>query len=149
MARMIGRRSVSGWGLGAACAIVVGIAGCSTSATGPQPEIEGRWSWVRSEGGLLATERTPATEGFNLALEFDGTGRVRLYQDGVPAGETGYEVGLGSSGGALEGTPVIRYEEPLLGFPEQAFRFSTRHTLVLADGCCDGFTWYFVRESEP
>lgn len=128
---------------------LVAATGCTISSTGPQPDLEGRWIWVKSEGGLMPYDRTPASEGYTLALIFDATGRVRLIQDGTPVGETSYEVTAGDPGGSLAGAPVVRYGEPLLGFPEQAYQFVTRDSLLLADGCCDGFTWHFVRDGTP
>lgn len=124
----------------------LGVPACSSSAVGPEIDIEGRWIWVKSEGGLLPADRTPESEGYGLTLVFGSTGTVRLLQDGTLVGETTYEVTVGAPTGALEGAPVIRYGEPLLGFQEQAYQFVTRHTLLLADGCCDGFTYHFLRE---
>ena len=122
------------------------LAGCTASITGPRTGIEGHWRWVKSEGGLLPADRTPATEGYSLTLVFGSNGVVQLLQDGNPSGETTYEVTLGTLG-AHEGSPVIRYGEPLLGFAEQGYQFVTRDSLMLQDGCCDGFTYHFVREA--
>jgi len=135
----------------AAVVVLLGVWACSVSGTGPDAgvPVEGRWTWVRSTGGLLPRDRTPETEGFDMTLVFGADGVLRVLYDGSPGGETWYEVGVGSAQGALEGTPVFRYGEPLFGFQEQAYRFATPDSLELADGCCDGFTWYFVREAGP
>jgi hypothetical protein len=122
------------------------VSACSSSLTGPQTGIEGQWRWVKSEGGLLPADRTPATEGYALTLVFESSGIVRLLQDGLPSGETTFQVTIGSPG-AHEGVPVIRYGEPLLGFAEQGYQFVAPDSLVLQDGCCDGFTYHFVREA--
>ena len=121
------------------------VSACSASLIGPQRGIEGHWRWVKSEGGLLPADRTPATEGYALTLVFESSGVVRLLQDGRPSGETTFEVTVGTPG-AHEGSPVIRYAEPLLGFAEQGYQFVTADSLLLQDGCCDGFTYHFVRE---
>lgn len=130
--------------------VVVGtavLAGCSASLTAPQSGIEGHWRWVKSEGGLLPADRTPATEGHSMALVFGTDGVARLLWNGNPSGETTYQVTIGTPG-AHEGSPVIRYAEPLLGFAEQGYQFVTPDSLILQDGCCDGFTYHFVREVE-
>lgn len=121
---------------------------CTASTTGPETvvPIVGRWAWVRSTGGLLPHDRTPQTEGYDMTLVFTDDGRLRVLFDASFGGETDYEVGIGSNLSALEGTPVVRYGEPLFGFQEQAYRFPTPDSLVLADGCCDGFTWHFARQ---
>ncbi len=129
--------------------LAVVLASCTVSSTAPDATttVVGRWSWVRSTGGLLPADRTPATEGYDMSLEFAAGGTVRIWFDDDFGGETTYEVGIGSSNGALEGTPVIRYGESLFGFMEQAYQFTDPDTMVLFDGCCDGFTWHFRRDS--
>lgn len=129
--------------------LALAAASCSVSSTAPDatPTVVGRWSWVRSTGGLLPADRTPATEGYDMTLVFSAAGTVQIWFDDDFGGETSYEVGIGSSNGALEGAPVIRYGESLFGFVEQAYQFADSHTLVLFDGCCDGFDWHFRRES--
>ena len=121
---------------------------CTASLTVPQSGVEGHWRWVKSEGGLLPADRTPATEGYTLTLVFGSNGVAQLLQDGNPSGETTYQVTIGTPG-AHEGSPVIRYAEPLLGFAEQGYQFVTPDSLILQDGCCDGFTYHFVREVGP
>lgn len=130
-----------------ACVAVV-LAACSASLTIPQSGIEGPWRWVKSEGGLMPADRTPATEGYSLTLIFEADGVARLLQDGLASGETTYEVTTGGVG-AHEGVPVVRFGEPILGFAEQSYQFVTRDSLLLHDGCCDGFTWHFARIVDP
>ena len=79
-----------------------------------------------------------------MTLVFGTNGVVQLLWNGSPSGETTYEVAMGSQG-AHEGSPAIIYGEPLLGFAEQGYQFVTPDSLLLQDGCCDGFTYHFVR----
>lgn len=136
-------------GAAATVALLAATTGCSISSTAPDATtpLMGSWTWVRSTGGLLPHDRTPQSEGYDMTLVFGGDGTVQLSFDDSFGGRTWYEVGLGSSRGSLGGVPVIRYGEALFGFQEQAYDFAARDSLVLHDGCCDGFAWHFVRES--
>ncbi len=121
-------------------------AACSTSeATGPDSPVVGSWIWVRTTGGLIPTDRTPATEGYARTLVFGTTGVARLLQDGSEIGRVDYEVTVGAVGAPYEGVPIIRYSEPLVGFAEQAYDFVGPDSLVLRDGCCDGFDYHYAR----
>lgn len=131
-----------------------GIVGaCSLSATDPEriidpvdPPVVGVWEWARSSGGLLPDDRTPATEGYEMTLDLGADGTARIFYDGVAGGSTPYQVGPGRVGGAVEGSPAIQFGESLFGFAEQAYLLPSADSLLLMDGCCDGFTWTFVRE---
>lgn len=122
------------------------VMACSSSTIlGPRVAVVGSWVWVRSTGGLLPDDRTPLTEGYTRSLVFEESGTVRLLQDGEQIGSADYEVTIGGTGAAHEGVPIIRYSEPLVGFAEQAYEFAAPDSLVLRDGCCDGFDYHYVR----
>lgn len=129
-----------------ALAALLFTAACAASQlTGPSEDLPGSWEWVRSEGGIAGGTRTPASEGFTMRLEFDADGTVELFRDGQRVGATTWSVAIGDESSSHGAVPVVRYADALLGFPEQAVRFTTRDTLVLVDACCDGFAYTFVR----
>ncbi len=129
-------------------ALIAGTAafliGCSSS-TGPEGSgLEGYWDWVRSFGGIAGTEVTPASAGYTMAIELAGDQMI-VYRDGAVRSRTTIEVRTDAAG--LTGT--IAYADPVFGWPEQTFELQDRNTLLLADGCCDGFVYTFVRRSKP
>lgn len=137
----------------ATLAATAAIGACSLSAVDPELIIDpneqpvvGMWEWRRSTGGLLPQDRTPATEGYTMSLNLGADGVATIFYDGEAGGSTPYEVGTGSAGGAVEGSPAILFGESLFGFAEQAVQMPTVDSLVLSDGCCDGFQWIFVRD---
>lgn len=134
----------------AATLLAIAGAACATPlATGPSGMIAGTWAWVKAEGGIYPQVRTPETEGFERTLVLTAGGRAILFQDGEEVARTDYEVGVGAPGTYHDGDPVVRWETPLLGFPEQAISFPGPGVLLLDDGCCDGFVWTFHRVEAP
>lgn len=144
------RRSRS---LGATMALTAALGACALSSTEPElvidpsdPPVVGMWAWHRSTGGLLPDDRTPATEGYTMSLDLGADGIATIFYDGEASGSTTYDVGVGTTGGAVEGSPAILFGESLFGFAEQALAMPSADSLVLSDGCCDGFQWIFVRD---
>jgi hypothetical protein len=142
-----GNRKLGRLGLALAVAAVAALtAACTGSPTGvSQSELEGKWRWVRSTGGITGGVRTPDTEGHGYELEFEGDSVV-LRRPGVLeiVAWTGYTLGVGEEETALAGQNVIRYEVSPFGFDEQAID-RVGDELTLTDPCCDGFTWEFVK----
>ncbi len=128
---------------------VAGVgAGCAAeSLTGPAADLVGAWEWVESEGGIAGGTRTPESEGIERIVTFRSDGNVRVMENGALTAETTWEVAIALAGTSHAGRPIIRYGAPALGFEEQAYVFQGADTLVLDDGCCDGFVSSYVRLS--
>ena len=123
------------------------IAGLALACDGDSPAepgeaFTGTWVWVGSEGGLTGEERTPATEGVTIVLEYDGH-TARAYRDGALVDETIYHVETLPTAGPLP-TYRVEYEQPLDAFP---FESLDEHTIVTLDAdtvrfddpCCDRY----------
>lgn len=97
---------------------------------------------MSSVGGINGQERTPATEGVSIRLDYDGH-RVRAYRDGELIGRTAYTATEQATFGPLP-TYVVHYAEPLNAFPFDAL---DEHTVVTVapntvrfdDPCCDRY----------
>lgn len=135
------------WGrLGSAALSAVLVVGCSQSTSPEFDALNGRWSWVDSVGGIAGMTITPASAGYTMTVEFIGVGssqaRLRVLRDGALFGETTVER-TGAAGGQ---SGELNYANAVLGFAQQEFTITNGNTLVLEDGCCDGFSYRFQRE---
>ncbi|MDA0329186.1 MAG: hypothetical protein O2958_09285 [Gemmatimonadetes bacterium] len=118
------------------------FAGCGDSlGLDTQEHLAGSWNWVESSGGIAGVTLTPASTGETMTLRFPSAGLVELIRNGAFVRSSTYTL-----------TPVleedsfgIEYEPPLLGFETQTGTLLRGDTLVLADGCCDGFVYRWVR----
>ncbi len=126
--------------------VLTAIVGCAQPTTPEVDPLDGQWSWVDATGGIAGTTRTPATVGYTMAVEYRSQSstpaQFRVFRDGQLFAETTVRRSTASS--VSSGTLV--YRDPVLGWPEQLFELIAGDTLVLTDGCCDGFTYRFVRE---
>ena len=135
-------------GLVLVAALTVAGGACSSSdPTGVAESLTaGRWSWVESFGGIAGMRVTPASEGVEREIRFRSGATAELWVDGERVRTTGYETGVGRPDGSFAGREVVRWDVPLLGgWEEQGIAFPHPDTLVLADGCCDGYVWTFAR----
>ena len=120
---------------------------CSSAPTALVPErLAGRWSWTSATGGIAGRTITPASEGYTMEVRFLAGGEAQLSRSGSLTRTTGYELGIGREGGSFPGREVIRFDEPLFGgWEEMGVELPGADRLVLADGCCDGYTYDFER----
>ena len=115
--------------------------GCASSSFGPEARtLLGRWEWVSSHGGIAGVTQTPASTGRTMTLVFTAD-TAALWVDGALSRSTGYRL----SDPVAEGEFEVLYVEPLQGFATQTGSFPAPDSLRLADGCCDGFTSWYVR----
>lgn len=121
------------------------VAACTSSPTAVEVDrLKGRWEWVSASGGIAGRTLTPATEGYTMELRFlDGVAQV--WRNGALGGEAGYEVAVGRQGGSFAGHDVIRFTPALFGWEEMGVELESGDRLLLADGCCDGYAYRFVR----
>lgn len=122
-------------------------AGCAGSPASVEPgDLAGRWEWQSSSGGIAGRTLTPATEGYSMELRLQTDGRAQLLKNGAVVGSADYQVGIGKTNGSFAGRDVVRFSPSLLGgWEEMGLSFPDATHLVLADGCCDGFTYSFTR----
>jgi hypothetical protein len=121
--------------------------GCASDPTALFPErLEGRWAWTSASGGIAGRTITPATEGYTMEVRFLASGQAQLYRNGALTRTTTFGVGIGGGDGSFPGQEVVRFEVPLLGgWEEMRVELPEPDRLMLADGCCDGFTYDFER----
>ena len=128
--------------IGAALSVVLLVGGCSQSTAPELDLLDGRWLWVDATGGIAGMTITPASVGYTMTVEYSsqpgGPALFRVLRDGQLFSETTVE-----RFGELKGT--LRYRDPVLGWPEQEFELRGADTLLLVDGCCDGFAYRFER----
>lgn len=128
------------------CFAVLGalfVGGCSQATEAGADPLDGRWEWIDASGGIAGTTRTPVSEGYTMSIVHRAAGttaRFQVFRNDSLFAETTVRRSEASSG--TRGTLV--YGDPVLGWPEQDFEIRT-DTLVLRDGCCDGFTYRFFR----
>ena len=121
------------------------LAACDGSATAVETDqLEGRWDWRSASGGIAGRTITPASEGYTLQLRFRGD-EAELWRNGGLENEATYRLAVGREDGSFPGKDVIRFTPPLFGWDEMAIQLSAEGELILASGCCDGFTYAFVR----
>jgi hypothetical protein len=126
------------WGL-----VLAALAGCATTPTGVQVDLlEGRWEWRSASGGIAGRTITPATEGYTMELRFDG---AQVLRDGALRNTASYRLEIGREGGSFPGLDVARFTPALLGWEEMRIQIDEGGQLILSDGCCDGYTYAFVR----
>ena len=128
-------------------ALLLALCACGDSPTEPADDIAGTWIWVMSEGGILGEQRTPATEGYQARLVFDGLGTVRALRDDAVVATSSYTLEELPTTGPL---PVysVTYQPALQAFPftaleEQTFRMTDPGTARLEDPCCDRWVHTF------
>lgn len=128
----------------------VALAAAACASSDPtrveEARLVGRWSWVEATGGIAGQTRTPASTGTLREVRLLADGRAELHENGERVRTTRYELGVGASDGSFAGRDVVRWDTSLLGgWDEQGVVFPHPDTLLLADGCCDGFVWTFAR----
>jgi hypothetical protein len=125
---------------------VAAMAGCANSPTGVEVDrLEGRWEWRSASGGIAGRTITPTTEGYTMELRFVDDEEAQLFRSGALRTTARYELATGSQGGSFGGKDVVRFTPALFGWDEMGVQISIEGELILADGCCDGFTYSFVR----
>jgi hypothetical protein len=128
-------------------ALVLGLtAGCSGSSIAFEVDrLEGRWEWREATGGIAGRTITPASEGYTMELRFLDGDDVELHRSGQPQTNATYRLATGSDEGSFAGKDVVRFTPALFGWDEMLIQLSVEGELILTDGCCDGYTYTFVR----
>ncbi len=127
--------------------VVLGVVGCvgSDPTAVSEAQVVGDWTWVEASGGIAGRTLTPASTGVERTIRVL-PGRAELWENGALVRSTGWQVTVGDPAGSFAGRTVVRWEESLLGgWNEQRVDVTGSDTLVLTDGCCDGYSWTFVR----
>ena len=139
------RRFGAGLGL---LLVAAASAGCASSPAGVQVErLVGRWDWQSASGGIAGRTITPTTEGYWMELRFLSNGKAELYKSAVLSQTADYQIGVGKKSGSFSGRDVVRFTPPtILGsWEELMLSLPDGSHLLLANGCCDGFTYTFAR----
>lgn len=115
--------------------------GCGDSLAEAEQELVGSWNWVESSGGIAGITMTPESTGGTMMLRFRAEGVVELLRnDAVER-----SVVFTTTATKEDSTWEIFYDEPLFGGFESQTAALMGDTLILADGCCDGFVYRFER----
>lgn len=127
--------------------IAAGAVGCASGPAAVELEwLEGLWEWQSSSGGIAGWTLTPASEGYTMDLRLLASGEAELYRNGGLQATAHFSTGIGHEGGSFPGRDVVRFSKPLLGgWEEMALDMPDADHLVLTDGCCDGYSYSFVR----
>lgn len=134
----------SGWAVIGAAALAAGCA--SSPAAVDLDQWTGRWEWRSASGGIAGRTITPASEGYTMELRLTADGEAELLRNGTVTQRVTYELGVGKKGGSFEGRDVVRFTPTMFGsWEEMGVAFPDAGHLMLADGCCDGFTYSFAR----
>lgn len=125
---------------------------CTSQSTGPHLDgpLAGTFTWVRSGGGIAFQERTPASEGYQLTLVFDGDS-VRAFRNATLAAVAHFTIREDSLRMSPAPVYIVRYDPPLPALAFDQFEEHSVHitpdTLYLVDPCCDRFTHVFAISS--
>lgn len=118
------------------------LAACRSAGTDPAAApLDGEWEWIGSTGGIAGRRVTPATEGYDVRLNFSGN-RVRAFRNDSVRGTARMTVA----------GQELTYEPPITVFifdgaiEAQTFEIVSGDTLALRDRCCDRFDHRFVRD---
>ena len=134
-------RAMWGWGI-----LLAAMTGCASSSSGIElNELEGRWEWRSASGGIAGRTITPASEGYTMELRFQADGDAELYRNGALRSTATYRIGLGRQDGSFPGREVVTFTPALFGWGEMALHLEGGDRLTFSDGCCDGFSYGFVR----
>jgi len=115
--------------------------GCGDSLAEAGQELVGSWNWVESSGGIAGITMTPESTGGTMMLRFHPEGMVELVQNDAVERSVAFTTTATKEASTWE----ILYEAPLFGGFESQTAALTGDTLILADGCCDGFVYRFER----
>jgi hypothetical protein len=110
----------------------------------PFTEIQGKWDWVRSTGGVTGQTVTPDSAGYShQQLLFTWDEEFVFYQDDTVNTQGIYSLER------MEDKVYLSYN-PTSGstWPEQTVEFVEGDTLVLMDQCTDCYTHTYVRVAE-
>ena len=119
---------------------------CSGSPTVVEiGRLEGSWEWRSATGGIAGRTITPATEGYSMELRFLAGRKAELYRDGILRNATDFHLEVGMEGGSFPGRDVVRFDPSLFGGWNEMGVELAGSSLILADGCCDGYTYSFER----
>ena len=134
-------------GIWSSALLAVALAACGGTVTAvDEDQLEGRWDWRSASGGIAGRTITPASEGYTMQLRF-ARAEVALYRNGTLQASAGYRLAIGGADGSFAGRDVVRFSPAIFGWDEMGVQITVEGELVLADGCCDGFTYRFVRAS--
>ena len=105
-----------------------------------EPEMFGRWEWVKSTGGIDGRTETPASTGNQITIEFL-IGTYKKYVDGKLAEEMTYKIDVDESMISGESSVMIIYQN---GW-KQSVEFEDDN-LILQDECSDCFRSEYTLE---
>ena len=135
-----------------AAALCLMLAYCNTPAdlADVQQQLTGRFDWVSSTGSIAGVTLTPASEDYEVRLDFTGD-LLRAWRDGEFIGQARVTVEEDTRRASPVPVYTVRYHPPLQVFPfanfeEHTLRFTEARLIVeLADPCCDRFSHTFSK----
>ena len=121
--------------------IFIGIFFSCSKDDDPQisSEIMGKWTWIKSSGGIGSITETPATTGNKITIEFSSE-KYTKYINGIVNLVMTYKIETGSSIRMAENTDLIIYENEW----KQSIKLSG-NKLILYDECYDGFQNEYIK----
>lgn len=120
--------------------VVAALAGCKDDDLTPAQQLQHRWTWQRSTGGIGGWTHTPSSTGQQQAIEFDRRGTVRFYTNGQLTRTDSYVLQTGSSIRSSQPVELIVYGNG----GRQSYQLSGTQ-LTLFDEVYDGYTAEYQR----
>ena len=133
----------TGWTVAMAAAWMMACSGNPTAVE--IDRLEGSWAWESASGGIAGRTVTPATQGYTMEVRFLAGGKAELYRNDTLTTSANFRLDLGEKGGSFVGRDVVRFDQSLLGGWEEMGVELTGSSLLLVDGCCDGYAYSFHR----
>ncbi|RTQ45315.1 hypothetical protein EJV47_25935 [Hymenobacter gummosus] len=120
------------------------VSGCITcegdTEAAPAHQLQHRWTWQSSVGGIAGRTETPANTGQQRAIEFDANGNAHFYTNGQLTRTTTYTIQTGTSIRTSQPTDIIVYASG----GRQSYSINGQQ-LTLMDEVYDGYVAEYQR----
>jgi hypothetical protein len=121
--------------------ILITLIGCSQDDNlSMKSQLNGKWKWVESSGGIDGRTETPESTGDAVTIEFT-LSTMKKFVNGNLEFEVNYEIKSGTSIRTTEDTDLIVYENGTKQSVELNGNF-----LVLFEECYDCFQHNYIKE---
>ncbi len=108
----------------------------------------GKWTWVKSTGGIASISVTPESSEKTMQIEFTRNATLNKYVDGQEVYTSPYIIEIKEDKIKIKYTTLANFNSIGLGFDhqvEQEIKFVDNNKLMLIDPCCDNFLFEFIR----
>jgi hypothetical protein len=126
--------------------VMVGVLfqpGCKKVDQSSVSKICHKWEWINTSGGIGGVVKTPDSEGYTQAVDFDEEGLYTTYMNNSVVSSGTYTIISAESELDSQVYDMVMFDN---GAPAQAIRLLTDNELILREECFDCFTHTYRRD---